>query len=127
MANCYVKIGEFEKAALFYRKVLKLGDDEDAKANLALVLKALKEKKKQDKKSSSKGKDREKNRNRSSSEASASKENSSKSGALKSRVKKRELSQAEEKKWMQLIENQPLKSKLYPLTPPESRENVNPW
>ena len=127
MANCYVKLGELEKAALFYQKVLKLGDDEDAKANLALVLKALKEKKKQDKKSSSKGKDKEKNRNKSSSEASASKENSSKPGALKNRVKKRELSKAEEKKWMQLIENQPLKSKLYPLTPPESRENVNPW
>jgi len=127
MANCYVKLGELEKAAIFYQKVLKLGDDEDAKANLALVLKALKEKRKQDKKSSSKGKDREKNRNKSSSEASDSKESSSKLGALKSRVKKRELSQAEEKKWMQLIENQPLKSKLYPLTPPESRENVNPW
>ncbi|SFP75620.1 vWA domain-containing protein [Hydrogenimonas thermophila] len=127
MANCYVKLGELEKAALFYQKVLKLGNDEDAKANLALVLKALKEKKKQDKKSSYKGKNKEKNRNKSSSEASVSKENSSKPGALKNRVKKRELSQAEEKKWMQLIENQPLKSKLYPLTPPESKENVNPW
>jgi len=127
MANCYVKLGELEKGVLFYQKVLKLGDDEDAKANLALVLKALKDKKSKIKKSSSKGKDREKNRNKSSSEASASKESSSKLGALKSRAKKRELSKAEEKKWMQLIENQPLKSKLYPLIPPESRDNVNPW
>ena len=112
IANCYVKLRDLKKAALFYQKVLKLGDDEDAKANLALVLKVLK-----DKKSSSKGKDGEKNRNKSLPKAKVLKESSSKLRVLKSRIKKRELTKAEERKWIQLIENQPLKSKLYPLIP----------
>jgi len=34
---------------------------------------------------------------------------------------------AEEKKWMRLIEQQPLKSQLYPLTPPEESDDVHPW
>ena len=37
MANCYARQQAYEKAKIYYTKALQLGDDADAKANLALV------------------------------------------------------------------------------------------
>ena len=127
MANCYVKLGKLEKAAELYRKVLTFGKDEDARYNLDLVMKALREKKKSAE--GAKGdKIKEKmKKNRESSAASASEEGSKMPGMNKNRAKTRKLSRAEEKKWMRLIEKQPLKSKLYPLTQPQEGSDVDPW
>ncbi|NPA29983.1 MAG: tetratricopeptide repeat protein [Epsilonproteobacteria bacterium] len=41
LGNCYAKMGKWERAAHFYRKVLALWDDADARYNLALVKKHL--------------------------------------------------------------------------------------
>lgn len=38
IANCYAKQEAYEKAKMYYTKALQLGDDKDAKANLALVV-----------------------------------------------------------------------------------------
>ncbi|BDY12565.1 vWA domain-containing protein [Hydrogenimonas cancrithermarum] len=127
MANCYVRLGELEKAAELYRKVLKMGKDVDAKANLELVLKALREQKKKKKGASGKGKGKKKNQKESASKPAASKEQSDRPGSQRQNAKTRKMSEAEEKKWMQLIRKQPLKAKLYPLTPPEEVDHVNPW
>ncbi len=37
IANCYAKQKAYEKAKIYYTKALQLGEDKDAKANLALV------------------------------------------------------------------------------------------
>lgn len=37
IANCYAKQEAYEKAKMYYTKALQLGEDKDAKANLALV------------------------------------------------------------------------------------------
>ena len=37
IANCYARQEAYEKAKIYYTKALQLGEDEDAKANLALV------------------------------------------------------------------------------------------
>jgi len=128
MANCYVKLGELEKAVALYRKVLALGEDDDAKENLALVLEALQKRREKEKQSSAKEEGKEEKRNeQDGGEASASKENSHQPSRESGRAKQREMSVAEEKKWMRLIEQQPLKSQLYPLTPPEESDDVHPW
>ena len=41
--------------------------------------------------------------------------------------KPRKISPNEERKWMELIENQPLKTRLYPLQPPQERDDAKPW
>ncbi len=38
IANCYVKQEMYEKAKIYYTKVLQLGDDKDTKANLTLIV-----------------------------------------------------------------------------------------
>jgi len=125
MANCQVKLGTLERAAALYRKVLALGEDPDARYNLELVMKALRENPKEGK--GSKGEKEKKKEKRHSSAASASNERSQTPGMNRKRTKTRKLSQAEEKKWMRLIARQPLKSKLYPLTQPEEDSDVDPW
>jgi len=44
IANCYTMLSKYDKARSYYTKALQLGDDEDAKVNLALIAN-LKEKK----------------------------------------------------------------------------------
>ncbi len=127
MGNCYVKLGDLQRGIELYRKVLEIGEDDDAKANLELVTRLLREQQKEIKR----GGREERNESRKQKESGLGKEESvksgKKSGSKKGRAKPREISEAEEKKWMCLIKNQPLKSKLYPLVPPEENRNVNPW
>ena len=126
MANCYVKLGNLQKGADLYRKVLELGEDADAKANLELVMKILQEQKKR-KKSGSGEDDESKKRKKGGSAAKESAQKSSKPGGKKVEGIPRKLSEAEEKKWMRLIQNRPLKSKLYPLIPPEEDRDADKW
>ena len=126
MANCYVKLGDLQKGADLYRKVLELGEDADAKANLELVMKILREQKKRKKSGSGEG-DENKKRKKGGSAAKESAQKSSKPGSKKGEGKPRKLSETEEKKWMRLIQNQPLKSKLYPLIPPEEDRDADKW
>ncbi|WP_457599080.1 VWA domain-containing protein [Hydrogenimonas sp.] len=125
MANCYVRIGDLQRAAKLYRDVLNMGADPDAKANLDLVLKLLRERKRKQQ-----GAGGEKAGQKRKSEGSAEKGSEAKDakpGLQKGGAVSRKLSEAEEKKWLRLIEKQPLKSKLYPLTPPKEGKNVKPW
>ena len=126
MANCYVKLGELQKGAELYRKVLGLGEDADAKANLELVMKILREQKKRKKSGSGKG-DESKYRKKGGASAKESAQKSSRAGGKKGDGRTRKLSEAEEKKWMRMIQNRPLKSKLYPLIPPEENMDAKKW
>jgi Ca-activated chloride channel family protein len=126
MVNCYVRRGELEKAAEFYHNALALGEDEDARYNLDLVMEALRQKRRSEK--GSKGeKEEKKGEKKSTSSASASKESTQTPGMNKSRTESRKLSRSEERKWMRLIENQPLKSRLYPLVPAQEENDETPW
>ena len=126
MANCYVKMGDLQKGVELYRRVLEMGEDEDAKANLELVLKLMKEKRRK-RGEGGKGEDEESKERKGGESSSASSEKGVKPGMQKGSAKPRELSLSEERKWMHLIEKQPIKSKLYPLTPPQEDRNVKPW
>ncbi|WP_457593788.1 VWA domain-containing protein [Hydrogenimonas sp.] len=126
MANSFVKLGDLEKGAALYRRVLEMGEDEDARANLELVLKLLREQKRK-KKGGPGGEEENRKEKKGGSAEKASAKDGAKPGSAKSAEVSRKLSKAEERKWMQLIQKQPLKSKLYPLTPPEEEQNVNPW
>ncbi len=126
MANSFVKLGDLEKGAELYRQVLKMGEDEDARANLELVLKLLREQKRK-RKGGPGGEDENRKEKKGGSADKESAESSSKPGRTKSAEISRKLSEAEERKWMQLIQKQPLKPKLYPLTPPEEEQNGDPW
>jgi len=66
-------------------------------------------------------------RKKGGSAAKESSQNSSKPGGMKGEGRPRELSEAEEKKWMRLIRNQPMKSKLYPLIAPEEDRDADRW
>ncbi|WP_201352558.1 VWA domain-containing protein [Hydrogenimonas urashimensis] len=127
LGNCYVKLGELQKAAELYRKALALGEDADARYNLEMVMKALKEMKR--KKSGSNAKSRKKGRekNKRSSSASVSQDGGKRGAKSSKRSDQRKLSLAEEKKWMRLIEKQPMKPKLYPLIPPRKGTEIEPW
>ena len=126
MANCYVKLGELQKGADLYRKVLEMGEDADARANLELVMKILRERKKRKKSGLGEG-DESRERKDGGSAAKESERSSSKPGGKKGEGRPRKLSEAEEKKWMRLIQNRPLKSKLYPLIPPEEDIDAKKW
>ncbi len=127
MANCYVRLGKLQKAAELYKKVLQMGEDEDARYNLGLVEKALR----QQRMRASKGKKEEEGAQKKSRQESETHKGAQakQGGAQKGRhaSRKRELSPDEERKWMQLIERQPLKTKLYPLTPPQKSEDADAW
>ncbi|BBG66463.1 BatB [Hydrogenimonas sp.] len=127
MANCYVKLGDLQKGAELYREVLKMGDDKDARENLELVMKLLHERQKREKRAGRGDEDENRKREKESSAEGKGAEKSGKPGTRKSGSQPREISETEEKKWMRLIKNQPLKSKLYPLVPPGKDENVNRW
>ncbi len=126
MANALVKLGELEKGAQLYRKVLEMGEDEDARANLELVLKLL-EKRKKKKEGGPGDRDEKSREEKGGSAEKESAKSGSESGSIKGSESSRKISEAEERKWMRLIQKQPLKSKLYPLIPPEEDKNVAPW
>ncbi|WP_456389639.1 vWA domain-containing protein [Hydrogenimonas sp.] len=127
MANCHVKLGNLQRATELYKKVLELGDDSDARFNLALVENALKAKQKDGPKSANKKNGQSKNTKQG---GGVSKESQAKQGVSqkgKKAPRSRELTLSEEKKWMRLIENQPLKAKLYPLTPSKEKKDTSVW
>ncbi len=126
MANCYVKMGDLQEGARLYRKVLKMGEDEDAKENLKLVLKLMKEQKAKEKEGGKKG-DEKSDKTKGGDASKGSESKVSKQGSKKSDTRPRELSLSEERKWMRLIEKQPLKSKLYPLSGQQEKKDVEPW
>ncbi len=126
MANCYVRLGDLQKGVELYRKVLKMGPDPDAKANLELLSKLLKKREKRRRNGvGGEGENRKSKKGGSAEKGSEAKR--ARPGGQKGGVVSRKLSEAEERKWLRLIEREPLKSKLYPLTPPEEGKNVKPW
>lgn len=128
LGNSLVKLGELEKAADLYRRALRIHDDPDVRYNLDLVLKAIAEQKRRKEREKERAGEKEKRRDtKGKGEGAASKERSSQPGSRENRQKKREMSQAEEEKWMRLIQKQPLRAKLYPLTKPKEGKRVDAW
>jgi Ca-activated chloride channel family protein len=128
LANCHVRLGELERAAALYRKALEIHEDPDARYNLELVLRAMEtQKRKKRQKRPSEGQKSDRRDRKGEGEGAPSKEKSGKPGSKANRMRNREISPAEEKKWMRLIEKQPLRAKLYPLTPPKEGKDVDPW
>ncbi|WP_456452981.1 vWA domain-containing protein [Hydrogenimonas sp.] len=127
LGNCYARLGELQKAAAFYEKVLRIWDDPDARHNLQVVKEAMKRRPKP--KSGGKAGEKERNERRDAKGegAEASEERSQTPGVSEAKAKRRKISAFEERKWMELIESQPLKAKLYPLTPPTKKSDANPW
>ncbi|WP_457595879.1 vWA domain-containing protein [Hydrogenimonas sp.] len=124
LGNCYARLGELEKAAQFYEKVLEIWDDPDARHNLAVVREAMKHKRSQ----KGKGKKGPESRAKKGGEgAQASRERAQKPAAGAKRAKRRHISANEERKWMEAVTNQPIRSKLYPLTPPKEQSDGHPW
>ncbi|WP_456381206.1 VWA domain-containing protein [Hydrogenimonas sp.] len=127
LANCHVKLGDLEKAAELYRKVLEIHEDEDARYNLSLVLEALKKRKRQGKKKSHDSGKSVRERKKGSGQGNASKGESGRAGSKSRMEKGRELSREEERRWIRMIEKQPLRTRLYPLTRGKEDSNVDPW
>ena len=128
LANCYVKMGDLERAAKLYRRVLEYGEEPNARYNLLLIEKYLKnrpQKRKSGRQESKKGEKEKKGRKkRSASRGNEGKEPSSRRSEKQGR---RKLSRREERKWMELLEKQPLKAKLYPMEPEKGGDDVHPW
>jgi Ca-activated chloride channel family protein len=128
LGNCYAKLGDLEKAAAFYRKVLAIWDDPDARYNLKVVEAALAERKKRPRTGEKGKKEAENERRKSGRGGQESDEKGRMPGARPPEAKKpQKISPNEERKWMELIENQPLKTRLYPLQPPRERDDAKPW
>ena len=128
LANCYVKLGELERAAKLYRRVLEYGEEPNARYNLLLIEKYLKNRPQKRKSGQQKRKEGDKEKkvqkkespSRGSEEGKSMSRRSEKSG-------RRQLSPREERKWMELLEKQPLKAKLYPMEPEKGGDNAHPW
>jgi len=131
MANCYAKQEAYEKAKIYYTKALQLGEDADARANLALV--ALLS----DKKSAGVGiahpKSQSSNTSKSEEQAESKEESHSEeqpssgsgSGGENSKRKKEQ-----EKRKLLLDPNaqqQPLSSKVYELINKGYTHEQKPW
>ena len=129
LANCYVKLGQLQKAAALYRKVLSYGEEPNARYNLELVLKLLQQEKKREKKSKKAGDEEKEGKSESPKSREASKNAQAQKGQKKrGRGKPRPITPREERKWMGMIEKEPVATKLYPLTPPREEErDVHPW
>ena len=127
LGNCYVKLGRLEKAAEFYEKVLEIWDDPDARYNLEVVKKALAKmpKRRKSGQKRTKGGKNEKSQRREGSHSAE--KGASRSGAAPKAARRRAITPAEERKWMRLIERQPIKTKLYPLVSPKERPHEKPW
>ena len=61
LGNCYFKLQDYKNAILAYKTALKIRDDKDVEANLALAIKKSKEPKNQPKKDKKQKKKKEKN------------------------------------------------------------------
>ncbi len=107
LGNCYVKLGELQKAAKFYRKVLKIWDDPDAAYNLKIVMRAIKKQKRSQpamipKSAEAKRKVSNTRTNRQASEANLS----------------NCFTPAEELKYLKALTQKPIHTKIYRLVPP---------
>ena len=127
LGNCYVKLGRLEKAAEFYEKVLGIWDDPDARYNLKVVKEALAKmpKRRKSGQKRTKGGKNEKSRRREGNHSAE--KGASRSGAAPKAARRRAITPAEERKWMRLIEQQPVRTKLYPLVPPKETGHAKPW
>ncbi|WP_353661965.1 VWA domain-containing protein [Hydrogenimonas sp. SS33] len=129
LANCYVKLGDLRKAAELYRKVLSFGEEPNARYNLELVLKYLEKEKKQQgggkKRSEKEGEGKKRSQKGSDAEKNA---RARKGGKGEGKGKPRPITPREERKWMEMIEKEPVVTKLYPLTPPKKEPEIaHPW
>ena len=128
LANCYVKLGELERAAKLYRRVLEYGEEPNARYNLLLIEKYLKNRPRERQTGRQEAKEGEKEKKeRKKPSASQGSEGGEASSRQSERTGRRKVSRREERKWMELLEKQPLKSKLYPMEPEKGGDDARPW
>ena len=127
LANCHVRLGELEKAVELYRKALRIHEDSDVRYNLELVLKALEARERKKRQERKGGGEEKRQKSKGQGEGAPSKEKSTQPGSRENRMKNRQMSRSEEEKWMRLIQKQPMRAKLYPLTKPREGKRVDAW
>ncbi|KYJ85593.1 VWA domain-containing protein [Sulfurovum riftiae] len=131
IANCYAREEAYEKAKIYYTKALQLGEDEDARANLALVA-LLADKRSTElgiahpkSQSSGTSKSQEQKESKEESRSEDQPSSGSGSGGENSKSKKEQ-----EKKKLLLdpdAEQQPLSSKVYELINKGYINEQKPW
>lgn len=156
LGNTYTKLNDLENASKMYKKALELEDNKQTKENLKMVQEALKKKKQQknkksgkknkkqkekkDTKNKQKQKDKSKkdekqkqdeNSNESSNKAKKDKKTNKqnkKKGSLNKQNKRQEISDLEEKKWLNQLNNQKMKVLLKKdEEEKENNENLQLW
>jgi len=155
MGNSYVKLNDLENAKKMYEKALKIKDDKQTKENLDIVNEALKKRENKDKEENKKDNqnqnqqnqkqqnekdsNKKENEKKQENDKSAKKEQTNKNEKdLKNKDKKAEnasqikediLSKKEEKKWLNLLENQKTPVLLKKVETKNSSKNSSssPW
>jgi len=155
MGNSYVKLNDLENAKKMYEKALKIKDDKQTKENLDIVNEALKKRENKDKeenekdnqkqnqqnqnKQNKKDSDKKENEKKQENDKSAKKEqtnknekdlkNKDKKAKNASQIKEDILSKKEEKKWLNLLENQKTPVLLKKVETKNSSKNSSssPW
>ncbi len=158
IGNSYVKLNNLEKAKEFYEKALKVKEDKETRENLDIVNKELKKQKKQEQKENEQEKqdknkqenqqnkknqqDKEKQNQESKKEQQENQDEkkekkqgkkeqsqSKQSQQTQSGVKKEEMSDMEEKKWMKLLEggNTPILLRKADTKKESKVDETQPW
>ena len=107
MGNTYVKLNDLENAKKMYEKALKIKPDKETKENLDIVNKALNKKKdnKQNQENNNKNPKNEEKQNKENDkyQQDSNKEQKNKNNE---KIKEELISEKEEKKWLERLENQ---------------------
>jgi len=131
IANAYAKLESYDKARRYYTQALQLGDDEDARANLALIA-LLQEKEtslgiappKSQNNSGSKSKDQEQTEGKERHSEEQSSSGSGNSGSEQKQKNKEKLKLTVDR---QNRQEQPLGSKVYELINKGYIHEKQPW
>lgn len=141
MGNSYVKLNDLENAKKMYEKALKIKNDKETKENLDLVNKELEKKQNpqnqeqkndnNNKKENQKQDKNSENKNQQENQQSKQKNENQKQEEQKENknIKQETISNKEEKKWMELLENEKAPILLRKHKGKEENQNnlVSPW
>lgn len=107
MGNSYVKLNDLENAKKMYERALKIKYDKETKENLDMVKEALKKKQNKQNKSNQNNQNK-KNQDKKKNEQNKPKEENkqTKKENQPQKVNKNSISNKEEKKWMELLQNE---------------------